>query len=190
MAIQVTNTSSQLSGKTLMDTEDAQSIAGVKTFDAAPVVNAGIKFPAVQVAVANANTLDDYEEGTFTPTIVSSGGGTPTYSVQTGAYTKVGDSVWFSIHITTATLGTLAAGNITIATLPFTVSASFASWISVSYFGGLATAVSYVGGALNAATTSIAMTYIPAAGSGSHGLLTKADLGGVTDIIIGGFYKV
>ena len=32
-----------------------------------------IKFPAVQVPSADPNTLDDYEEGTFTPTVATSG---------------------------------------------------------------------------------------------------------------------
>src|SRR5574342_565247 len=40
-------------------------------------VNA-LVLPVPQVASSNANALDDFEEGVFTPTIVSSGGGTPT----------------------------------------------------------------------------------------------------------------
>lgn len=189
MAIQVTNTSSNLSGKTLVAAENADTITGVKTFSVAPVVNAGIQFPAVQVAVADVNTLDDYEEGTFTPTVVSSGGGAPTYSTQQGSYLKVGSGVWFQIRITLATIGTLAAGNITISGLPFTIG-SVTGWISVSYFGALATSMSYVGGALNSGTTSISMTYIPGAGSASHSLLTQSDISGTTDIVVGGYYQI
>lgn len=47
-----------------------------------------IKFPASQNASADANTLDDYEEGTWTPSL----GGTATYAVQIGTYTKTGRS--------------------------------------------------------------------------------------------------
>lgn len=188
MAIQVTNTSSQLTGKTLLDAEDAQAVSGVKTFSVAPVVNAGIQFPAVQVAVGNVNTLDDYEEGAFTPIIISSGGGAPTYSLQSGLYIKIGYAVWFRIHVTTATLGTLANGSLTIGTLPFAVAGGAASWVSVSYFGGLTTSMSSLGGALNNGVTAIAMTFVPAAGSGSHSLLAKGDLGGASDLVIGGFY--
>ena len=36
---------------------------------------AGITFPATQSASTDANTLDDYEEGTWTPTVNSTGGG-------------------------------------------------------------------------------------------------------------------
>jgi hypothetical protein len=47
----------------------------------------GITFPATQSASSNANTLDDYEEGTFSPTI---SGWSGTYTTQKGFYTKVG----------------------------------------------------------------------------------------------------
>lgn len=47
----------------------------------------GITFPAAQSASSNVNTLDDYEEGTFSPVI---DGWTGTYSSQFGLYTKIG----------------------------------------------------------------------------------------------------
>jgi hypothetical protein len=51
----------------------------------------GIQFPATRVASANANTLDDYEEGTFTPRIDgATQAGTGTYSVQSGTYITIG----------------------------------------------------------------------------------------------------
>ena len=56
---------------------------------------AGITFPATQSASTDANTLDDYEEGTFTPTI----NGSPTYSTQTGSYVKIGKLVYISISV-------------------------------------------------------------------------------------------
>jgi len=78
-----------------------------------------IKFPATQVASANANTLDDYEEGTFTPTIAgSTTAGTATYSVQSGRYTKIGNQVSISIDLSWNS-GT-GTGNIQITGLPFT----------------------------------------------------------------------
>jgi len=52
---------------------------------------AGITFPATQSASSDANTLDDYEEGTFTPTAIGvSTAGTTTYLAQVGSYTKIG----------------------------------------------------------------------------------------------------
>lgn len=63
-------------------------------------------------------------EGTFTPTVVSSGGGTPTYTTQVGFYTIIGDRVLYNLRIVLATLGTLAAGTVTIGGLPFTSNAT------------------------------------------------------------------
>jgi hypothetical protein len=75
----------------------------------------GITFPATQSASSNANTLDDYEEGTWTPSV----GGTSTYTIQKGSYTKVGRLVTVSFDMAINVLGT---GNIyAISGLPFTV---------------------------------------------------------------------
>lgn len=63
-------------------------------------------------------------DGTFTPTVLSSGGGTPTYSTQYGSFTKIGGRVLFEINIQLATLGTLAAGNVSVQGTPFTVNAA------------------------------------------------------------------
>ena len=55
----------------------------------------GITFPATQSASTDANTLDDYEEGTYTVTATPSTSGSITLSssVNTGSYTKVGRMV-------------------------------------------------------------------------------------------------
>ena len=44
----------------------------------------GIAFPATQSASSDANTLDDYEEGTWTPTYSGSTSGTGTHTQQNG----------------------------------------------------------------------------------------------------------
>ena len=80
----------------------------------------GIQFPATQVASSNANTLDDYEEGTFTPTVA--GGTTTTGSVTaTGTYTKVGRIVSVSGYIGATTVSYNPAGGNFIGGLPFAV---------------------------------------------------------------------
>ena len=83
---------------------------------------AGITFPATQSASTDANTLDDYEEGTFTPTYSSGSGSftTLTYFAQTGKYTKIGNIVFFSINVFTnnVVVGT-ASGQLNISGLPF-----------------------------------------------------------------------
>ena len=77
----------------------------------------GIAFPATQSASSDANTLDDYEEGTFTPTLGGSGNTyTATYG---GTYTKVGNLVTVMIQASwSAKSGT---SGVSIA-LPFSVS--------------------------------------------------------------------
>ena len=52
---------------------------------------AGITFPATQSASSDANTLDDYEEGTFDP--VDSSGDGLTFTNKAGFYTKIGRQV-------------------------------------------------------------------------------------------------
>ena len=86
-------------------------------------VGSGIAFPASQVASSNANTLDDYEEGIWTPAPVASSLtiiGTPTY---TGKYVKIGNQVtcWATIDSTTSTAST--AGTTRFSGLPFTAAA-------------------------------------------------------------------
>jgi hypothetical protein len=79
----------------------------------------GITFPATDVAASNGNTLDDYEEGTFTPVIEgTTTAGTGTYSVQEGKYLKIGKRVSFYVNFNwSAHTGT---GNIRVSGLPFT----------------------------------------------------------------------
>jgi hypothetical protein len=77
----------------------------------------GITFPATASASSNANTLDDYEEGTWTPTLTFSSGSV-TYQDQTGQYTKVGNLVTVSFWIRTGAVSS-PSGAITITGLPF-----------------------------------------------------------------------
>jgi hypothetical protein len=85
----------------------------------------GITFPATQNASSNANTLDDYEEGIFSPTI-QIGGATPTgvsYFNAVGQYTKVGRVVTCVWGIG-ANWSSNNGGAVTLHGLPFGNSAS------------------------------------------------------------------
>lgn len=101
---------------------DQLAVTGSPTFAALTLTNGQIAFPATQVPSANPNTLDDYEEGTFTPTITFSTPGNlaVTYSQQTGDYTKIGRLVTVRISIVTSAFTyTTASGVFQIAGLPF-----------------------------------------------------------------------
>lgn len=101
------------SGRLLIGVTSANANGGILQ------LSSGITFPATQVAATDANTLDDYEEGTFTPTIIgTTTAGTGTYSSQVGRYTKIGNRVYFTAFVNwTAHTGT---GNMKVGALPFT----------------------------------------------------------------------
>ena len=78
----------------------------------------GITFPATQSASSDANTLDDYVEGTWSPTVTSSGGSITSYTSD-GTYTKIGRSVLITARVGLTNVGT-ASGNLNITNFPFT----------------------------------------------------------------------
>jgi hypothetical protein len=79
---------------------------------------AGITFPSTQSASTDANTLDDYEEGTFTPIIAPASGSLTAY-VSSGYYVKTGRSVTITMSFQITTAGT-ASGVANFSSLPFT----------------------------------------------------------------------
>jgi hypothetical protein len=96
---------------------------GIGLGTAVPSSGIGIAFPATQSASSDANTLDDYEEGTWTPTPNNMG---TTGCTFTGTYIKIGQMVYIKVRIT------VSAGNSFTSTrnssvftgIPFTVSNS------------------------------------------------------------------
>jgi hypothetical protein len=110
-----------------------------------PTLN-GITFPATQVPSADANTLDDYEEGTWTPSITFAGSSTGiTYVAQVGKYTKIGNIVFAGFHFELSSKGS-ATGQARINGLPFTSSSSEASRMgsSAGYYGNFSSTVTTV----------------------------------------------
>lgn len=74
-----------------------------------------LKFPATQNLSDDPDTLDDYKERTWVPTVTSSSGIITSYTAS-GTYTKVGNTIFFQIRILLTNAGT-AAGYLK-ATLP------------------------------------------------------------------------
>ncbi len=68
----------------------------------------------------SANHLDDYEEGTFTPTFTGA-----SLSTATGSYTKIGNQV--TVHFRVITTGGLPSGvsQVQVGNLPFTIATNF-----------------------------------------------------------------
>jgi hypothetical protein len=84
----------------------------------------GIKFPSSASVTSDANTLDDYEEGTWVPAFTPATGSftTMTYTNQGGNYVKIGSLVIASFRLRTAsvTIGTAGGSYLYISGLPFT----------------------------------------------------------------------
>lgn len=143
----------------------------------------GLTFPSTQSASTDANTLDDYEEGTFTPTVVgNTTAGTATYSAQTGKYTKVGRLVTFNLRVTYT--GGTGAGFLRIAGLPFATGdvanySVYAENISL-------TAGNYPVVASASGVTSIGIDQLPTGGGAANSVAYDA----AGDIWISGSYIV
>lgn len=85
-----------------------------------------IKFPAAQNASAGANTLDDYEEGTWTPSDASGAG--LAFTVAAASYTKVGRMVQVDLDFTFPATG--SGANTQISGLPFTSTTPYGGMFS------------------------------------------------------------
>ena len=82
----------------------------------------GVDFSATSdgTGTDSSELLDDYEEGSFSPTMYGySTAGTPNYDVRGGYYTKIGQLVHFTLYIRMNSL-TGAAGDLVIGGLPYT----------------------------------------------------------------------
>ena len=81
----------------------------------------GITFPATQSASTNANTLDDYEEGTWSAVVAAESGTITTYSITTTYYTKIGNTVHAFVRFDVTNKGT--GSNFIVSGLPFAAAA-------------------------------------------------------------------
>jgi hypothetical protein len=145
--------------------DDTNNVTGVATLTATTTIGvggatpaasgAGITFPATQSASSDANTLDDYEEGTWTPVLKDNLGNTSTMSVQQGFYTKTGNivNIWWQVEWTskTALVGTYPI----ITGVPFTAKANTGNY---GYYGacGLSSSASNIVAVLEGSTINVA----------------------------------
>lgn len=135
----------------------------------------GIDFSADSHAAGmTSELLNDYEEGTFTPTL-SGSTGNPTgvaYGTQSGTYTKIGRmvSVYVQLTFTTYTGG---SGNAQISGLPFTVGTNGrgpvnlynATYTGYIVAGGSGTNIILFQNASGAGYTFVPLTGVPSSGT-------------------------
>lgn len=180
-------TQSMLSFKSTATTSDSTVYCGANNDDFWIIANAALylstvqadqaislpfgrlRFPATQNNSSNANELDDYEEGSWTPTVAFGGGSTGiTYSNQTGRYVKVGRMLWVSCVCTLSNKGS-STGNVTVEGLPFlvnTLAASAPSGTNSGYTG--------LTGALQGSVSGTAIAILQS-GSGGNNAITDAE---------------
>jgi hypothetical protein len=145
-----------------------------------------IRFPAAINVSTNANTLDDYEEGTWTPTFTATTTNpTVTYAATTyGHYTKIGKAVILQgrIGLSARSGGT---GNLRISGLPFSpATGAQAQSISIGYRVNFTTQAPNQGYVENG-TPQISLVFFSATGVTFN---TTANLSATADIVFGGVY--
>lgn len=138
-----------------------------------------IKFPASQNASADANTLDDYEEGTWTPSL----GGTSVLSIVAARYTKIGRVVNFTVYFVITSLGTGSTS--VISGLPFTSGSDVL--VSASYWTGVSAAYTVLSGYLQSGTSTIQMYGATAA---TANIVTQTPFATGAAIALSGHYTV
>jgi hypothetical protein len=148
---------------------------------ATPQTGTGITFPATQSASSDANTLDDYEEGIFTPDARgSTSAGTGTYTIRTGRYRKIGSLVYAQITIGwSAHTGT---GALHIGNLPFTPISGAEGQSAVSI--GYTAALNWTASNQVMAYVSAGNTYMVFVSSSNSGGITAVPMDSVVDELI------
>jgi hypothetical protein len=116
----------------------------------------GVTFPATQNASSDANTLDDYEEGTWTP-VFNNFGGTTGWTFTNCNYIKIGRHVFINCQITPGSATLTATQNSgLISGIPFNVTGpnSPVAW-ATNYIETLGTGVIYGSSGVYSPTISV-----------------------------------
>ena len=155
----------------------------VSLTEVARVTTTGITFNGDTAA---ANALDDYEEGTFTPTIVgTTTTGTGTYTIQSALYTKVGNSVTIQGYVSwSAHTGT---GNLALGNLPFTAKGTYYSHLLAFASNVALSANHYIVGFETSLGTTRAPLYQGPTGGGA---VIDVPMDSVGTLYFGGTYFV
>ena len=125
--------------------------------------------------------LNDYEEGTFTPTVFgSTGAGVGVYSAQGGFYTKVGNIVTVQVYLIWSALAG-GTGDLRFGGLPFAASASAnaISAASIGYANNITLTASNVLTIFNSGTNTFVQAYQYPVGGGASTIVPVALSGGI-----------
>lgn len=153
---------------------------------AGPLALPGVKFAATQVASADPNTLDDYQEGTFTAGVTFNNANAGiAYASNSGTYTKIGNRVFFELTINLSDKGS-STGQVRVTGLPESVALAETAVSVLGSFGGLA-AGRVPMGYIQPGTTQVVLYALNA---GTLVGMVDTDLANNSFIILSGHYKV
>jgi hypothetical protein len=143
-----------------------------------------LQFPATANPSSDANTLDDYEEGTWTPTLTFGNLAVGmTYANRSGTYCKVGRQVslvgTFALSAKGSSTGTARLGG-----LPFTSMAQDGGSFIAGYTANLSTITGAVMGTLGASATTANLTN----GNGNPSNLSDTNFANNSQINFAGTY--
>lgn len=189
-------------GLTLCVTKDGQSTTtaaipfaqGIETDALSPLTPNGpveltagqLEFPVVQNPSTDPNTLDDYEEGAWSPVVLFGGASVGQSVTANGYYTKIGNRVFYNCELSFANKGS-SVGIAGVSGLPFTSSNVSAgrspAAIYTDVMAGLSVPVAYVG----PNSTVIALNNFAANTLAS---MTDANFTNTSGVAISGHYRV
>jgi hypothetical protein len=143
---------------------------------------AGILF---NTDTASENTLDDYEEGTWTP-VLQFGGGSASivYGIQTGFYTKIGNIVTCICRLAISNKGS-STGQAAVAGLPFTGANGIYYNNPIDIRSVTFSVIPYL--SMNGGTTILSMVEVNASGVAST--ITNTDFTNAADVYFTISYK-
>lgn len=145
--------------------------------DSISIPKGQLKFPASANASADSNTLDDYEEGTFSSTITGASGTAGGYAAQNGMYVKWGSAVavWFDVQL--SSVGSLS-GNISVGGFPFSTHGSLPSHQQNVFWSSVGTNFIHVSATLSASNSAFILSATTAAFTSFQQVIVQgSDLG-------------
>jgi len=164
-------------------TNQSGGTVAATTISASGLISANggqIKFPATQNPSSDANTLDDYKEGSYVPTGTMSTSGTVTITGSTITYTKIGKRVFVSGFIFFNSVSS-PLGDLVLSALPW---ASYGN----SSFGVFSGGGGASGGPIEAYISNSANIALVKAAGGDFALFGPGDLVNNQQIYISGSY--
>ena len=146
-------------------------------------LDGGVVFGPASASNVSSQTLDTYEEGSWSPQIIGYGQSSPytqTYSTSSGNYTKIGDQVTAHFSVTLSSKGNMSGAYAMIFGLPYNHAGSPAGTGSFWGWTSLNSAISYAAVEMGSTATLGWINYIPAAGGSQASYMNTSMISNTT----------